>query len=75
MLTVSNQPFATLPIALFGKKKDEVDKGTTRKTPGHSEGARPPKKKDYEKAEEENEREDQLQEESEENNKNNKSKN
>lgn len=64
MLTVSNQPFATLPIALFGKKKDEVDKGTTRKTPGHSEGVRPPKKKDYEKAEEENEKEDQLQEES-----------
>ena len=64
MLTVSNQPFATLPIALFGKKKDEVDKGTTRKTPGNSEGARPPKKKDYEKAEEENNREDQHQEES-----------
>lgn len=58
MLSGSNQVISILPFRFFGKKKDGVDKGTTRKTPGNSEGARPPKKKDYEEAEEENEREE-----------------
>lgn len=48
----------------FGKKKgDEVDKGTTRKTPGDSGGARPPKKEDFNEIERENDREKDVQEE------------
>ncbi|SFT95253.1 hypothetical protein SAMN04489724_2925 [Algoriphagus locisalis] len=48
----------------FGKKKEEdVDKGTTRKTPGDSGGARPPKKEDFNEIERENDREKDVQEE------------
>jgi hypothetical protein len=35
------------PSVLFGKEGDGVDKGTSRKTPGSNEGARPPKKEEY----------------------------
>ncbi|UZD22597.1 hypothetical protein PBT90_04080 [Algoriphagus halophytocola] len=51
------------PTFLLGKKKDEVDKGTTRKTPGNSEGAKPPSKKDYNEIERKNDNEKDIQEE------------
>ena len=41
----------------MAKKHDGVDKGTTRTTPGNNEGARPPKKEDFEKIHEENQKE------------------
>ncbi len=43
-----------IPCMGMGKKTDHVDKGTTRKTPGNNEGARPPKKEDYDKIQDEN---------------------
>lgn len=42
------------PVSFFAKGKGDVDKGTNRKTPGDSNGARPPKKEDYEEARREN---------------------
>lgn len=64
MFIINSQPqsediFAT---SSFGKK-DDVDKGTTRKTPGNSEGASPPKKEDYRKIERENDKKNDPQEE------------
>jgi hypothetical protein len=32
-----------------GKKGDDVDKGTNRKTPGNNQGARPPREEDFDK--------------------------
>lgn len=63
MLATSNQPTESFSLMSFGKKKDDVDKGTTRKTPGNSEGARPPKKEDYRKIERENDKKNDSQEE------------
>ncbi|REG79572.1 hypothetical protein [Algoriphagus antarcticus] len=63
MLTINNSLTDLELFSSLGKKKDDVDKGTTRKTPGNSEGARPPKKEDYKKAERENDRENDPQEE------------
>ena len=39
-----------------GKKRDEVDKGTTRKTPGNNKGARPPEEEDFDKIHEQNQK-------------------
>lgn len=63
MLSLTNHIASLSPYLSFGKKNDDndVDKGTTRKTPGDSGGARPPKKKDFEEIEEENERHDEPQ--------------
>jgi len=61
MMLSHNQSVETLPSLLFGKKNDGVDKGTTRETPGNSEGARPPKKEDYQKVRQENDRENDPQ--------------
>ncbi len=46
--------YYVIPRLGLSKKSDQVDKGTTRKTPGNNEGARPPKKEDYEKIQKEN---------------------
>ena len=48
---------STFPRLTMAKKHDGVDKGTTRTTPGNNEGARPPKKEDFEKIHEENQKE------------------
>ncbi|MEB2776416.1 hypothetical protein SYJ56_13925 [Algoriphagus sp. D3-2-R+10] len=61
MLSLTNHIASLSPSLLFGKKNGDVDTGTTRKTPGDSGGARPPKKKDFEEIEEENERHDEPQ--------------
>lgn len=38
------------------EKRDDVDKGTTRKTPGNNKGARPPQEEDFDKIHEENQK-------------------
>jgi hypothetical protein len=38
------------------EKSDEVDKGTTRKTPGNNQGARPPREEDFDKIHEQNQK-------------------
>jgi hypothetical protein len=38
----------------MGKKHDDVDKGTTRESPGNNQGARPPKEEDFDKIHEKN---------------------
>ena len=63
MLIINNQPTGIFPAFLLGKKKDDVDKGTTRKTPGDSGGAKPPEREDFNKIERENDRENDPQEE------------
>lgn len=63
MLSNKNKSEAILPFGLFGKKHDDVDKGTTRKTPGDSGGAKPPKREDFNEIERENDRENDPQEE------------
>ncbi|WPR76109.1 hypothetical protein [Algoriphagus sp. NG3] len=63
MLIINNQPTEIYSILLLGKKKNDVDKGTTRKTPGNSEGAKPPKREDFNKIERENDRKNDAQEE------------
>lgn len=50
--------YYVIPHLGMTKKRDQVDKGTTRKTPGNNQGARPPKKEDYEKIQEENDKKD-----------------
>jgi hypothetical protein len=57
MLTIKNKVVGDFPDAFFCLGKGDVDKGTNRKTPGDSDGARPPKKEDYEKAKKENKKE------------------
>lgn len=49
MLTIIQNHLQNALFASFAKKDGGVDKGTTRKTPGDSGGARPPKEEDYEK--------------------------
>ncbi|HSF54214.1 MAG TPA: hypothetical protein VLA71_10695 [Algoriphagus sp.] len=39
------------------KKRNEVDKGTTRTTPGNNQGARPPREEDFDKIHEQNKKE------------------
>ncbi|MDR7132227.1 hypothetical protein J2X69_004594 [Algoriphagus sp. 4150] len=63
MLQISIDLSATLPLISFGKKKDAVDKGTTRKTPNDSGDAKPPKKEDFKKIERENDKKNDAQEE------------
>lgn len=63
MLIINNQPTGIFPLLVFGKMKNGVDKGTTRKTPGDSQGAKPPKREDFNKIERENDRENDVQEE------------
>ncbi|MCE7054794.1 hypothetical protein LZF95_08925 [Algoriphagus sp. AGSA1] len=63
MLIINNEPTDIYSLLLLGKKKDDVDKRTTRKTPGNPEGAKPPKKEDYNKIERENDRKNDVQEE------------
>ncbi len=63
MLIINNRPTDIYSLLLFGKKKDDVDKGTTRKTPGNSEGAKPPKREDYIEIERENDRKNDVQDE------------
>ena len=63
MLFINNQPTGIFPALLLGKKKDEVDKGSTRKTPGQSEGAKPPTSKEFNEIERENDRKNDVQEE------------
>ena len=49
MLTIIKNHLQNAPFASFAKNGGGVDKGTTRKTPGDSGGARPPKEEEYEK--------------------------
>ncbi len=63
MLTINNQTTGIPSLLLNGKNPDGVDKGTNRQTPGNSEGAKPPKKKDYRKIEQEDADEKEPQEE------------
>ena len=63
MQLINNPPSVIHPLLVLSKKDEEVDKGTTRKTPGQSEGARPPKKEDFNRIERENDRENDPQEE------------
>mgnify|MGYP003643505857 CR=1 FL=1 len=63
MLIINNQVTGILPAFYLGKKKDDVDTGTTRKTPGNSDGARPPKREEFNEIERENDRENDVQEE------------
>jgi len=63
MFIINSQPAEIITTSSFGKKTDDVDKGTTRKTPGNSEGASPPKKEDYRKIERENDKKNDPQEE------------
>ncbi len=37
-----------------GKKHEDVDNRTTRKTPGNNQGARPPREEDFDKIHEQN---------------------
>lgn len=37
-----------MPLVYFKGKEGDVDKGSNRDTPGNTDGARPPKKDDYE---------------------------
>lgn len=53
----TSQNRADFPCLAMAKKQDGVDKGTTRKTPGSNEGARPPQKEDFEKIHEQNKKE------------------
>lgn len=62
MLIINNQATGIFSAFLLGKK-GEVDKGTTRKTPGQSEGTRPPKKEEFNEIERENDRKNDVQEE------------
>ncbi len=55
MHTSVSQP--VVPQMWMGKKRDEVDKGTNRETPGNSEGARPPEEEDFDKIHEQNQKE------------------
>jgi hypothetical protein len=64
-----------LPLFVSGNKEDEVDKGTNRKTPGNSEGAKPPSKKDYEEIKRENDQEKEIQQKKSENQKEDKNRN
>jgi hypothetical protein len=49
--------YQMIPHFQMGKKHDDdVDKGTTRKTPGNNEGARPPKEEDFDKVHEKNQK-------------------
>ena len=61
-LTIAQSTLNTL-FFLGKKKEDDVDKGTTRNTPGQSGGARPPKKEDFNEIERQNDREKDVQEE------------
>ncbi|WP_192348932.1 hypothetical protein [Algoriphagus sp. Y33] len=62
MLIINNQSTGIFPMPVFGKKeKEEVDKGTTRKTPNDSGDAKPPKKEDFKKIERENDRKNDVQ--------------
>ena len=45
------------------KQQEEVGKGTTRKTPGDSEGSKPPTKEDYRKIQRDNDQDTDPQEE------------
>lgn len=63
MLIKNNDSDVILPFELFGKKNEDVDKGTTRKTPGNSEGSSPPKKEDYRKIQRENDKKNDPQKE------------
>lgn len=46
-----------IPLLGWAKKHNDVDKGTTRKTPGNPGGARPPREEDFDEVHEENQRE------------------
>ena len=61
MLIINDKPTGIFPAFLLGKKKDDVDKGTTRKTPGQSEGARPPRSKEFNEIERKNDRKNDVQ--------------
>ena len=63
MLIINNQPTGILPMFYLGRKNDSVDKGTSRKTPGDSDGARPPRKEEFNEIERENDRKNDPQEE------------
>lgn len=49
MVTIINRYEHSIPLTVFAKGNGDVDKGTTRETPGDSGGAHPPKEEDYEK--------------------------
>ncbi|WP_339922624.1 hypothetical protein [uncultured Cyclobacterium sp.] len=48
-MNLSQSLISSIPThLLFGKKRDDVDKGTNRSTPGTSgDGPRPPRKDEY----------------------------
>nr|MBI1228485.1 hypothetical protein [Cytophagales bacterium] len=48
MVTSINNSMNSAPSAALAEKKGDVDKGTTRKTPGDPRGARPPREEEYE---------------------------
>ncbi|PZX46862.1 hypothetical protein [Algoriphagus chordae] len=56
MLLLNKHAIGMLPFLSSGKGEKDVDKGTSRKTPGNTEGAKPPTKEDYKKIERENDR-------------------
>ncbi|MBN7812442.1 hypothetical protein J0A68_15925 [Algoriphagus sp. H41] len=45
-----------IPRLDMTKKRDGVDKGTTRKSPWNPDGARPPREEDFDEIHEENQR-------------------
>ncbi|MEP0712056.1 hypothetical protein [Algoriphagus sp.] len=75
MLTHQSQLRSLSPLFFLSKKRDSVDKGSTRKTPGQSEGARPPKKEEFNEIERENDQENDVQEETVDNEERDKNKN
>ncbi|WP_194778133.1 hypothetical protein [Pararhodonellum marinum] len=64
MRTIAYQNLNIEAPFLFRNGKDGVDKGTTRKTPGTGEGARPPREDEYPDDDEEENKEVDNQEKS-----------
>jgi hypothetical protein len=54
MIIIQSSAINNFPIVVFGKKNEKgVDKRSNRDNPGDADGARPPRKKDYENAQDE----------------------
>ncbi|RAI92171.1 hypothetical protein [Algoriphagus yeomjeoni] len=63
MLFINNQPTGLFPAFLLSKKEHDVDKRTTRKTPGQTGDTRPPKSDEFNEIERKNNLKNDVQEE------------
>lgn len=48
--------YYVIPRLGMSKKRNNVDKGTNRETPGNNQGARPPREEDFDKIHENNQK-------------------